>query len=125
MDNYNKVLNNKEYLELVNRIEQIKFITDGKWDWEHGLGHYKRVADYVNKILTQLKADNRTVELGMVAALLHDIGLSESGVEKSDHGIKSSKLFRKFTLDTDITKEEESVLEHAITDHSKGNDIKS
>lgn len=122
---YNKVLNNKEYLELVNKIEQIHFITDGKWDWEHGLGHYKRVADYVNKILVQLNADDRTIELGMVAALLHDIGLSESGIEKIDHALKSSKMFKKFIFDTNITKEEEEVLEHAIADHSKGNNINS
>ena len=37
-------------LDTAKKIDNIKFITDGKWDWEHGLGHYKRVAEYVNKI---------------------------------------------------------------------------
>ena len=47
---YSKILNNKEYLKTVQKIESIKFITDGKWDWEHGLEHYKRVANYVKDI---------------------------------------------------------------------------
>ncbi len=125
MNMYEVVLNNPKYLELVNKIEKMKFITDGKWDWEHGLGHYKRVANYVKNILVQLNADKRTIELGSVAALLHDIGLSESGPEKCDHALKSSEMFREFLIGTDITKEEEAIIEHAIRDHSKGNDIKS
>ena len=54
---YNKILNNNKYLDTTKEIENIKFITDGKWDWEHGQGHYTRVAQYVNKILLQLDAD--------------------------------------------------------------------
>lgn len=71
---YESILNNQEYLDLVKKIENTKFITDGKWDWEHGLGHYQRVANYVKKILTQLGETDRTIEIGMVSALLHDIG---------------------------------------------------
>ena len=72
---YEKVLSNSEYLNTVKKIESLKFITDGKWDWEHGLGHYKRVAQYADIILSQLGADERTIDLGMTASLLHDIGL--------------------------------------------------
>lgn len=46
---YEKILNNEKYLNTVEKIENTKFITNGKWDWEHGLGHYQRVADYVKK----------------------------------------------------------------------------
>lgn len=103
----------------------MKFITDGKWDWEHGLGHYKRVSKYVKKILEQLNATKREIDIGMVAALLHDIGLSESETNKTDHALKSSMMFKKFLNDTDITKDEMEVLEKAIKDHSKGNEINS
>lgn len=120
---YEKILNNKEYLAIVDKIENIRFITDGKWDWEHGLGHYRRVLKYVEKILIQLDADDRTIELGKVAALLHDIGLSKG--EKVDHAIESSKLFVNFIDINDVTKEELEILRQAIYDHSKGNDIKS
>ena len=122
---YEDVLKNKEYLELTEKINRMKFITDGKWDWEHGLGHYQRVASYVKKILEQLDADERTMELGMTAVLLHDIGLSESGPNKIDHALISSKMFRKFLIHTDITPSEEEILEHAIKDHGKGDDINS
>ena len=122
---YEDILKNKEYLELTEKINRMKFITDGKWDWEHGLGHYQRVASYVKKILEQLDADERTMELGMTAALLHDIGLSESGPNKIDHALIGSKMFRKFLIHTDITPSEEEILEHAIKDHGKGNDINS
>ena len=125
MNLYEKILNNKEYLSLSKEIGKMQFITDGKWDWEHGLGHYKRVAKYVKKILEQLNATKREIDLGMVAALLHDIGLSESGTNKTDHALKSSMIFKRFLNGTDITKDEIEILENAIKDHSKGNEINS
>lgn len=125
MNLYEKILNDQEYLTLTEKIGKMKFITDGKWDWEHGLGHYKRVSKYVKKILEQLNATKRERELGMVAALLHDIGLSESGTNKTDHALKSSMMFKRFLNDTDITKDEMGILESAIKDHSKGNEINS
>lgn len=120
---YNKILNNSEYLDTAKKIDNIKFITDGKWDWEHGLGHYKRVAEYVNKILLQLNVDKRTIDLGMAAALLHDIGLIKG--DKVDHAIESSKIFVNFIDKNDVTQNEEEILRQAIIDHSKGNNIKS
>lgn len=123
MNLYDSILNNNEYLELVKKIEDIKFITDGKWDWEHGLGHFMRVSQYVLEILTQLNTDSRTIDLGMAAALLHDIGLSKG--DKADHAICSSNMFTRFIDDTDITDDEIGVLKQAIFDHSNGNDIQS
>lgn len=120
---YKKLLINKDYYETVNKIENIRFITDGKWDWEHGLGHYKRVSEYVNKILSGLGADERTIDLGMTAALLHDIGLVKG--DKVDHALESSKLFMNYIDENDITINEKEMLRQAIMDHSKGNEIKS
>lgn len=123
MELYNKILSNDKYLELVKQIENIKFITNGKWDWEHGLGHYRRVSEYVKDILTQLGADNRTIDLGMAAALLHDLGMSKG--DKVDHAIESSKIFANFIDKNDVTVDEKECLRQAIVDHSKGNNIKS
>ena len=120
---YESILNNQEYLDLVKKIENTKFITDGKWDWEHGLGHYQRVANYVKKILTQLGADERTIEIGMVSALLHDVGLSKG--DKVDHAIESSRIFKKYIDEDDFSESELNTLEQAIKDHSKGNNINS
>ncbi len=120
---YDKLLSNQMFLDTVKKIENIKFITDGKWDWEHGLGHYKRVAEYVRVILLQLGADERTIDLGMTAALLHDIGLSKG--DKVDHAVESSKIFVNFICNDDVTRDEVEVLRQAILDHSKGNSIQS
>lgn len=59
----------------------------------------------------------------MVAALLHDIGLVKG--DKIDHAIESSKIFMNYLDKDDISKEEEETLKQAISDHSKGNNIKS
>ncbi len=123
MKNYEEILNNKNYLAIVKKIENTKFITDGKWDWEHGLGHYKRVANYVKSILSQLGADDRTIEIGMIAALLHDIGLSKG--DKIDHGLVSSEIFKNYINEKDFSEAELITLEQAIRDHSKGNNIES
>ncbi len=123
MDLYNKILNNQTYLQTVSKIENIRFITDGKWDWEHGLHHYKRVAGYVKDILSQLESDERTIDLGMSAALLHDIGLSKG--DKVDHALESSRIFKNFIEREDLTEDEFEELKQAIQDHSKGNKITS
>lgn len=120
---YEKVLNNNEYLKMVRDIENIKFITNGKWDWDHGLAHFKRVSLYVKQILEQLKVDDRTIELGMTAALLHDIGLSKG--DKINHAVESSRIFQNFIDLSDISEKEKEVLRQAIYDHSNGNDIQS
>lgn len=120
---YESILNNQEYLDLVKKIENTKFITDGKWDWEHGLGHYQRVANYVKNILTQLGVDERTIEIGMVSALLHDVGLSKG--DKVDHAIESSRIFKRYIDEDDFSESELNTLEQAIKDHSKGNNINS
>ena len=123
MNLYNKLLNNKEYLNTVNKIESINFITDGKWDWEHGLGHYKRVAQYTKEILTQLSQDERTIDLGMTASLLHDIGLIKGS--KKNHALESAKIFINYLDKKDISEEEQTILRDAIIDHSNGNNINS
>ena len=125
MNSYEIILNNPSYLEIAEKIGNFKFITDGKWDWEHGLEHYKRVAHYMKRILEQLNATEKQMELGMIAALLHDIGLIESGKDKIDHGLKSSQMFQRFLDGIDITEEEIKILEEAIKDHSNGNHITS
>lgn len=123
MNLYDKILLNKNYLDIVHEIENTRFITDGKWDFDHGLGHYKRVAQYAQNFLEQLGEDARTIELSRVASLLHDIGLIKKN--KVDHAILSSKLFYKFLDDGDVSEEEKEILRQAIEDHSNGKNINS
>lgn len=120
---FDELLENQQYLETVKKIEKMHFITDGKWDWEHGLSHYKRVASYVKTILEQLQVDERMVELGMLAALLHDIGLVKG--TKTDHAVESSKIFTQYLEDFTIAPQELEIMKQAILDHSKGKEIQS
>lgn len=119
---WEKLLGNEEYIKIAEKIGAMHFITDGKWDWEHGLGHYKRVSSYVENILKQLHASSRTIELGCTAALLHDMGLIKG--DKIDHALYSSQIFMNY-IEDDITKEEEEMLRGAIRDHSRGENIQS
>lgn len=118
---YQELLEKKEYLEIVNRIEQFRFITDGKWDWEHGLGHFQRVALYVQKILTDLQVEKRIVEIGMVTALLHDVGLVKG--MKENHAFESSQMTDSLIEDFALSDSEREMMRQAITDHSKGENI--
>lgn len=120
---YDKLLHNNRYLRVAKEIGNMKFISDGKWDREHGLGHCKRVSSYARTILLQLGADKRTVELGMVAGLLHDVGLIKG--DKIDHALESSKMFGDFIDKEDINESEYESLRQVIEDHSSGNNIES
>lgn len=55
MSIYQSILNNRKYLDTVKQIDDMKFITNGKWDWEHGLGHYQRVANYTQDFFDSIK----------------------------------------------------------------------
>lgn len=73
--------------------------------------------------MIQLNVDERTIELGLVCALLHDIGLIKG--DKKDHAIESSKIFSKYIDENDISLEEMEIVRQAILDHSKGDNIQS
>lgn len=59
----------------------------------------------------------------MIAALLHDIGLSKG--DKVGHALESSKIFKKYININDFSNDELDVIEQAILDHSNGNNIQS
>lgn len=116
MNNYEKIINNKKYISIMNKIDELKFITNDKWDWEHSIGHAVRVSYYVREILTQLGCDQRVIELGMISALLHDIGLANGF--KKEHPLRSSCMIDEFIQYTDITAEEKEEIRFAILNHS-------
>lgn len=59
----------------------------------------------------------------MIAALLHDIGLSKG--DKIGYALESSKIFKKYININDFSNDELDVIEQAILDHSNGNNIQS
>ena len=120
---YEKIIENEKYIQTMKEIDNLHFITDGKWDWEHGMGHAVRVSNYVEEILKQLEVDKRTIELGKIAALLHDVGLLKG--DKMDHAKEGSELFTRYIGDISLSKKEEELIRQAIFHHSKGEQIQS
>ncbi len=120
---YGKILADNEYQQIMNKISSFQFIDDGKWDWEHGREHALRVSEYTKRILSDLKVDAHDIELGMIAALLHDIGLS-SGTKKN-HAEKSAEMAQKYLQKWKIGNIDKKKIIDAIKDHSNGKNIKS
>ena len=120
---YEKILNNSEFLDTMTKIGNIRFITDGKWDWEHGLGHVKRVTTHMKQILEYLAVDNKTLELGMIAAILHDVGLISG--EKDEHAKHSASLVEKYLERFEMPQLDIDIIVQAISDHSNGDDFQS
>ena len=88
----------------------------------HGKYHADFVANMVEHILSGLSYDERTVELGKIAGLLHDIGCIGG---KKGHAKRSSEMCTTFLNKIDVTAPEKSIIIHAIKDHSNGDDIRS
>ena len=88
----------------------------------HGSYHANFVSKRVGDILAGMNFDKRTIEIGKIAGLLHDIGCISG---KDDHAIKSSLMCGKFLCKTGVTSLEKSIIVQAIADHSNGNDINS
>ncbi|OCN03708.1 hypothetical protein A4S06_04935 [Erysipelotrichaceae bacterium MTC7] len=117
-----RLLQNKRFLEIVSIIEEKQFAQNGKWEWDHTMSHFQRVADYIEDILRQFHVDERMVTLGRVAGLLHDVGLS---VADTNHASIGSTLFVECIDDLDLQDEEIEILRSAIINHSNGECIDS
>ena len=79
MVTFTEVKNNEEiktYIRMADEtLKSLKFT-------EHSFAHVVRCADVAGQILSRLGYDRRTVELGQIAAYMHDIG---NVVNRIDH----------------------------------------
>ena len=50
----------------------------------HGMGHAKRVMNYVEILLRGIDASDHEIELGLIAAYLHDIGADTTPIKCED-----------------------------------------
>ncbi|MCL2198950.1 MAG: HD domain-containing protein [Defluviitaleaceae bacterium] len=87
----------------------------------HGRAHAMFVVDRAEYILKSLGYDDKTVKLGKIAALLHDIG---NIAGRWNHARKSAALAAVF-LDGHFSVEEKNMIVQAIDDHSNGENISS
>ena len=87
----------------------------------HGRYHTMFVVDTVEYILQSLSYDARTVELGKLAALLHDIGIIAG---RKNHAQKSAALAVVFLDETArVLPKEKDIIINAIYNHSEGESI--
>ena len=87
---------------------------------EHSFAHVGRVAEGVRYLLEKLGYDRRTVELGMIAAHLHDIGNLVNRVDHSQSGaVMAFRILDKLGMPA----EDISTVVSAIGNHDEGTGV--
>ncbi|MCL2168823.1 MAG: HD domain-containing protein [Defluviitaleaceae bacterium] len=104
-------------------IDTINEMNKGVLTGCHGRYHAMFVVRTVEYILQSLSYDARMVEMGKIAALLHDIG---NIAGRNSHARKGAALASVFLDDAGrLSPEERDIIVHAIRDHSEGKSISS
>ena len=106
--------------ELGKVISSINAINAEEYTACHGRYHADFVANTVEYILTALSYDERTIEIGKIAGLLHDIGCIDG---KKGHAKRSMVMCEEFLNKTGLTALEKSIITQVICDHSNGDNI--
>lgn len=122
MDAYEKFSNCPDIGQMLDNINGL-MQPKGMYSACHGRYHAMYVVSVVENILQSLSYDARTVELGKIAALLHDIG---NIAGRWNHARKSAAL-ASVLLDYPIhfSQEEKTMVIQAIEDHSAGKHVSS
>jgi len=120
MGDYENYLNDRDINMM---LDNVNAMNKGIFAGCHGRYHTMFVVNTAEYILKSLSYDSRTVELGKIAALLHDIG---NMAGRRNHARKSAALAAVFLDDTaQFLPEEKDMIVQAIEDHSEGNNISS
>ena len=120
MDAYKNYCNDGDINKIIDTINEMH---KGMFAACHGRYHAMFVVDMAEHILKSLSYDPRIIELGKIAALMHDIG---NIAGRWNHARKSAALAAVF-LDgsVDFSPEEKNMIVQAIEDHSTGKNISS
>lgn len=86
------------------------------------MNHALRVMKYVETILTGIGSNQHEIEMGKIAAYLHDVGAIEG---KDEHASRSAKFAENYLKSIFINDDDLSNIVHAIADHSKGESLNS
>lgn len=76
----------KKDMEISEYINQANYVMNGTGYTEHGLAHATKCVHNVEAILKAYGASERDVELGKIAAYLHDIGNTVNRVNHAQSG---------------------------------------
>ena len=113
-----KILNDKEVDSIINKVNDVIIVDNCGC---HGMGHVKRVMNYVETLLTGIGSDEHTVELGKIAAYLHDIGAIEG---KDGHASRSATFASEYLGKLGMPEDDKNIIVDAIKNHSKGSTSK-
>ncbi|MGN0643157.1 MAG: HD domain-containing protein [Huintestinicola sp.] len=84
---------------------------------EHSFAHVEKVARNVEMILTSLGCDERKVELGMIAAYMHDIG---NVINRVDHAQSGAVMAFRLLDNLNMPADEICDIISAIGNHDEG-----
>lgn len=114
---YEKLINNKEIIDIYNKIEKYENETGG-WAF-HNYDHIKNVTDIATNLLKQLNYDDNTIYRSKIACLLHDVGAIKG---KEGHDIRSYEFAKKLFEDNNWNFLDKDKVLDAIKNHSAGFD---
>ncbi|MBQ3528320.1 MAG: HD domain-containing protein [Clostridia bacterium] len=124
MDKYERLYHLPDISMILDNVNEVlNKVEKGMLRGCHGRYHTMFVVDTVEYLLKSLSYDSKTVELGKIAALLHDIG---NIAGRKNHALKSAALAEVF-LDNieDLQPVEKDMIVQAIGDHTDGKNISS
>ncbi len=94
MNDYEVLYHDRDINKIIDSTnEMLNKMTDGALIMCHGRYHTMFVVDTIEQILRSLSYDSRIIELGKIAALLHDIGCIAG---RWNHAQKSAALTKVY-----------------------------
>ena len=112
------ILKDEEIKAIINNVNNVIIINNCGC---HGMGHITRVMNYVETILKGINCDEHTIELGKIAAYLHDIGAI---MGKQGHAERSALFVNNYLTKLNMDEEDRELIVNAIKNHSKGSETK-
>lgn len=102
--------------EIIKRSNEFEAKTKGTKD-EYNIynEHIRYVYDYVIKISKDYDVDLEVLE---ISALLHDISMTDSSLDRTNHNIYSSKIAEELLRDNDYSLDKIEFVKKCILNHS-------
>lgn len=109
-----QIMNDEEIKAIINNVNNVIIVKNCGC---HGMGHVTRVRNFVKIILEGIGCCEHTVELGQIAAYLHDVGAI---MGKDGHAERSADFSLMYLKKVGMNNEDIKIVVDAIRNHSKG-----